>query len=137
MIARIGYRSILAAPLLGLAAALLLALLPRLPDHVVVRAGDIGALIAEGETTQIRSFYGFNEVETAGDTRFRWTDGAGNFVVRGGERLGTPLLIRLRLCGCRAGLETVSRLLIRVNGVTLADAAPTAGRAEWRRYTLL
>jgi arabinofuranosyltransferase len=137
MVARIEYRSIVAALLLGLAAALLLALLPRLHERVVVRAGDVGALIAEGETATIRSFYGFNQVETSGVTRFRWTDGLGNFVVRSGERLGAPLVMRLRLCGCRSDEDAVSRLLIRVNGVTLADAAPSAAGGGWRRYALL
>jgi arabinofuranosyltransferase len=137
MVARIGYRSIVAALLLGLAAALLLALLPRLHERVVVRAGDVGALIAEGETTTIRSFYGFNQVETSGATSFRWTDGLGNFVVRSGERLGAPLIMRLRLCGCRSDEDAISSLLIRVNGVTLTDAAPRAARGGWRRYALL
>ena len=79
MVARIGYRSIVAAVLLGLVAALLLALLPRSHEPVVVRAGDVGALIAEGETHTIRSFYGFNQVENSGTTRFRWTDGLGSW----------------------------------------------------------
>jgi hypothetical protein len=137
MVARIGYRSILAALLLGLAAALLLALLPRPHEQVVVRAGDVGALIAEGETGAIRSFYGFNQVETSSATRFRWTDGLGNFVVRSGARLGSPLVVRLRMCGCRPTEDDVAHLLIRINGVPLADAAPTARRGEWRRYALL
>jgi hypothetical protein len=137
MVARIGYRSILVALLLGLAAALLLALLPRPHEQVVVRAGDVGALIAEGETGAIRSFYGFNQVETASTTRYRWTDGLGNFVVRSGARLGSPLVVRLRMCGCRPTEDAVAHLLIRVNGVALADAAPTTKRGEWRRYALL
>src|SRR5262245_33791620 len=137
MVARIGYRSILVALLLGLAAALLLALLPRPHEQVVVRAGDVGSLIAEGETDAIRSFYGFNQVETASATRFRWTDGLGNFVVRSGMRLGSPMVMRLRMCGCRPTEDAVAHLFIRVNGVALADAAPTTSRGEWRRYTLL
>src|SRR6266545_5422360 len=137
MVARIGYHSILIALLLGLAAALFLALLPRLHEQVVVRAGDIGPLLAEGETAQIRSFYGFNEVETADGTRFRWTDGIGNFVVRSGARLGESLILEMRLCGCRGGKNSVSRLLLRVNGIALADATALAAPAQWRRYALL
>src|SRR5258706_8060475 len=135
MVARIEYRSILPALLLGVAAALFLALLPRLPEQVAMRAGALGPLVAEGETTQIRSFYGFHEVETAGAMHFRWTDGLGNFVVRSGERLGAPLVLRMRLCGCRA--DAVGQLLVRVNGVALADMASTASRPAWRRYALL
>src|SRR5437016_5381848 len=100
MVASIGYRSILTALLLGLAAALLLAWLPRLPEQVVVRAGDTDPPIADGETVQLRNFFGFHAPETDGATRFRWTSGAGSFVVRDGARLGLPLLLTLRLCGC-------------------------------------
>src|SRR5688572_21900785 len=135
MVARIEYRSILTALLVSLVAALSLALLPRLPEQVLFRVGALGPLIAEGETTQIRSFYGFHEVETAGDFLFRWTDGLGNFVVRNGERLGTPLVLRMRLCGCRG--DVVKQLLVRVNGAPLTDLASSASRPEWRRYAML
>jgi hypothetical protein len=137
MSSRIDYRQPALALLVGLAAALLLAWLPRLPRQMLVHIADIGTLIAEGETSEIRSFYGFNQAETAGETRFRWTDGAGNLVVRSGARLGSALVLRMRLCGCRAGPDAVSQLLLRVNGVTFADAAEVAGRPEWRRYAVL
>ena len=137
MSARIDFRQAATALLIGLAAALLLAWLPRLPRQTIVHVGEIGPLIAEGETAEVRSFYGFNQAETAGDTRFRWTDGAGNLVVRAGERLGTPLLLHMRLCGCRTGMEAVSQLVLRANGKSLADATAVAARPEWRRYALL
>ncbi len=66
MVARTEYRSIVAALVLSLVAALFLAWLPRLPEQVLFRVGALGPLIAEGETTQIRSFYGF----TQGPARF-------------------------------------------------------------------
>src|SRR4051812_31770022 len=103
MIRRTAFQSVFVALLLGAAAALLLAVLPRLPERVVVRAGDVGPLLADGETAQLRNFFGFYAVEAEGATRFRWTSGEGSFVVRSGARLGAPLLLTLRVCGCRAG----------------------------------
>ncbi len=136
MIARTTALSLFPALLLALAAAALLAALPRPPGRVAVLAGAEGPFITEGETAQIRSFYGFYEPESAGATSFRWTNGTGNLVVRSGARLGEPLVLNLRLCRCRSDAQE-PQLLLRLNGETLADASPTVRRAEWRRYTLL
>jgi hypothetical protein len=137
MVARIGYRSLLAALLLALAAATLLAWLPRLPEQVVVRAGDDGSSLADGETEQLRNFFGFHPPESDGPLRFRWTSGEGSFVVRNGARLGAPLLLTMHICGCRTGDATAPRLWLRVNGETLAGTYATARWGEWRRYRLV
>jgi hypothetical protein len=137
MVARIGYRSLLAALLLGLAASSLLAWLPRLPDQVIVQAGDNGSPLADGETEQLRNFFGFHTPESDGPLRFRWTSGEGSFVVRNGARLGAPLLLTMHICGCRTVDAEPPRLWLRVNGETLADTYATAHWGEWRRYHLL
>jgi hypothetical protein len=121
----------------ALVATVTLLLLPRLPEPVIVRAGEVGPFVTDGETAQLRNFFGFNEPERDGERTFRWTTGEGSFVVRNGQRLGEPLLLRLRLCGCRLDDQPAPRLQIRANGVTLADTVATARWGEWRDYTLL
>lgn len=114
-----------------------LAFLPRPSRSVVLHAADL-VFVDEGETPQIRSFYGFNLVPERDDTgSWRWTDGVGNFVVRHGARLGTPLLLELRVCACRHGEQAPRQVLIGVNGETLANVADQARDGNWRTYRLL
>jgi arabinofuranosyltransferase len=136
MIAHRTYRTTVSALLIGLVAALALVLLPRLPEQVSFRVAAFGPLLAQGETTQIRSFYGFNEIEQdANGTPFRWTDGLGNFMVRDGDRLGGPLVLSLRLCGCRE--PAPEQVQLRFNNQPLADLSGHMTQPGWRVYHVM
>jgi arabinofuranosyltransferase len=130
------YRQIITALCISLLALLILAILPRKDGQVAFRAGAFAPTVAQGETTELRSFYGFHEVEyDPSNTPFRWTDGLGNFVFRNGDRLGEPLQLQLRICGCRQ--PAPQQLLLQVNGRVVADLSELIGRTGWHEYTVL
>lgn len=122
---------------LAVLAVATLALLPRAAAPINVRIADIGPLVSEGETTQIRSFYGFNDVEAGNGDPYRWTNGQGNWVFRNGTRLGEPLALSLRLCGCRAADQPLQNLTLQLNNAPVADLTAAAQTPGWRRYTVL
>ncbi|MEM8534389.1 MAG: hypothetical protein AAGF95_26315, partial [Chloroflexota bacterium] len=128
--------SILAALLFGLGMALLLMVLPRLPERVVV-ASEGMPFLTDGETPHLRNYFGFYGHETAGETTFRWTTGEGSFVIRNGARLGDTLKLTLRICGCRLDDLPAPRLQLRVNGETLVATTATSQWGAWRQYELL
>ncbi|NOK61637.1 MAG: hypothetical protein GFH27_549313n45 [Chloroflexi bacterium AL-W] len=127
---------IIIALLFGSGMALLLMVLPRLPERVVV-ASEGMAFLTDGETPHLRNYFGFYGAETDGKKTFRWTTGEGSFVVRNGARLGDTLKLTLRICGCRLNDLPAPRLQLRVNGEMQVTTTATAQWGAWRQYELL
>jgi arabinofuranosyltransferase len=121
------------ALLVGLLLAALLALAPLVDRSVVLDIGAEGVFRAPDETTTVRRMAGFHAAESADGISYRWTKAWARLVIPNGHRLGDPLWVRLRLCGCHpdGGAPIVQ---VALDNQPLAEL-PTSG--SYRRYTLL
>lgn len=126
--------------LLGLSTIWILVSVPAREDRVTIQADAVGPFIADGETEQLRNFFGFHEPERTTTTNtqfFRWTTDRSNFVIRNGARLGKSLLLELRVCGCRGGSVAAPRFEVHINGEPGIRTYATPGWDTWRRYQML
>jgi uncharacterized membrane protein (GlpM family) len=130
------HAALLAALFAGVVALAILAALPRAAAPSTLPAGAEGAFVAEGETAQLRNFFGFHGPEPAGDELLRWTTGEGSFLLRNAAHYGSPQVLTLRLCGCRGGEDPIA-LRLQLNGAPVMATPLDSEWGVWRTYQVL
>jgi hypothetical protein len=115
----------------GLVLLALFVVFPLQSRIVTLNIGDEGPLRAPDETATAR-WFGFHEPERD-SVSYRWTKQWSRVVFPNAHRLGEPLLVRVRLCGCRPEGQqpTVDVAINRQPPATLE----TSG--AYREYTLV